>query len=140
PVARLRRVNDALTREVEVLDMQQKIQSQAKDEMTRTQREYFLREQMRAIRSELGDSDSKTEEVEELRAKINNARMPEEPHREALKQLKRLENMHADSAEASIIRTYLDWMVDLPWSKSTQDNFNLKEAKKILDEDHFDLE
>jgi ATP-dependent Lon protease len=140
PVARLRKVNDVLTREVEVLEMQQKIQSQAKDEMTKSQRDYFLREQMRAIRSELGDADSKTEEVEELRAKINNAKMSEEAHRESLKQLKRLENMHADSAEASIIRTYLDWMVELPWSKATEDNLNLTEAKKILDEDHFDLE
>ena len=140
PIARLRRVNEALTREVEVLEMQQKIQSQAKDEMTRTQREYFLREQMRAIRSELGDSDSKTEEIEELRAKINNAHMPDDAHRETLKQLKRLENMHADSAEASIIRTYLDWMIDIPWSKASQDALDLEEAKKILDEDHFDLE
>lgn len=140
PIERLRRVNDSLTREVEVLEMQQKIQSQAKDEMSRTQREYFLREQMRAIRSELGDGDSKTEEVEELRARIQNAKMSDDANREALKQLKRLENMHADSAEASIIRTYLDWMVELPWSKSTQDNLDLTEAKKILDEDHFDLE
>ncbi len=140
PIARLRRVNEALTREVEILDMQQRIQSQAKDEMTRSQREYFLREQMRAIRNELGDSDSKTEEVEELRAKINNAQMPEEPARETLKQLKRLENMHADSAEASIIRTYLDWMVELPWAKSSQDTLDLIQGKKILDEDHFDLE
>lgn len=140
PIQRLRQVNDVLTREVEVLEMQQRIQSQAKDEMTKSQRDYFLREQMRAIRSELGDTDSKTEEVEELRAKINNAKMSEEAHREALKQLKRLENMHNDSAEASIIRTYLDWLVELPWSKSTTDNLNLEEAKKILDEDHFDLE
>ncbi len=140
PIHRLRRVNEALTREVEVLEMQQRIQSQAKDEMTKSQRDYFLREQMRAIRSELGDSDSKTEEVEELRAKITNAKMTIDAERETLKQLKRLENMHADSAEASIIRTYLDWMVDLPWSKATDDNLNLSEAKKILDEDHFDLE
>ena len=140
PVDRLRKVNDALTREIEVLDMQSRIQNQAKDEMNRTQKEYFLREQMRAIRSELGDIDSKTEEVEEIRAKIMNAKMPDEPEREALKQLKRLENMHNDSAEASIIRTYLDWMLDLPWSKASKDNLDLKEAKKILDEDHFDLE
>jgi ATP-dependent Lon protease len=140
PIARLRKVNDVLTREVEVLDMQQRIQSQAKDEMTKSQRDYFLREQMRAIRSELGDSDSKTEEVEELRAKINNAKMSEEAHRESLKQLKRLENMHSDSAEASIIRTYLDWMVEMPWGKSTSDNLDLAESKRILDEDHFDLE
>lgn len=140
PVDRLRKVNDALTREIEVLDMQSRIQNQAKDEMNRTQKEYFLREQMRAIRSELGDVDSKSEEVEEIRAKIMNAKMPDEPEREALKQLKRLENMHNDSAEASIIRTYLDWMIDLPWSKASKDNLDLKEAKKILDEDHFDLE
>jgi ATP-dependent Lon protease len=140
PIARLRRVNEALTREVEVLEMQQKIQSQAKDEMSKSQKEYFLREQMRAIRNELGDSDSKTEEVEELRAKINNAKMSEEANRESLKQLKRLENMHADSAEASIIRTYLDWMIELPWAKASQDSLDLKTAKNILDEDHFDLE
>lgn len=140
PVARLRKVNDALTREVEVLEMQAKIQTQAKDEMTRSQREYFLREQMRAIKSELGDNDSKAEEVEELRAKINNANMTEDASREALKQLKRLENMHADSAEASIIRTYLDWMVELPWNRSSQDTLDLKDAKLILEEDHFGLE
>lgn len=140
PIQRLRRVNDALTREVEVLEMQARIQTQAKDEMTRSQREYFLREQMRAIKTELGDNDSKGEEVEELRAKITNAHMPEEPNREALKQLKRLENMHGDSAEASIIRTYLDWMVELPWAKASDDNLDLAVAKSILDEDHFDLE
>ncbi|MBN8555050.1 MAG: endopeptidase La [Deltaproteobacteria bacterium] len=140
PIHRLRKVNEALTREVEVLEMQQKIQSQAKDEMSKSQKEYFLREQMRAIRNELGDADSKTEEVEELRAKINNAKMTEDAHRESLKQLKRLENMHADSAEASIIRTYLDWMIDLPWNKASADTLDLKTAKNILDEDHFDLE
>lgn len=140
PVARLRRVNDALSREVEVLDMQAKIQSQAKDEMSRSQKEYFLREQMRAIRSELGDSDTKAEEVEEFRAKITNAHMSEDANRECMRQLKRLENMHNDSAEASIIRTYLDWMVDLPWNKASQDTLDLKTAQVILDEDHFGLE
>jgi len=140
PVARLRKVNDALSREVEVLDMQAKIQSQAKDEMSRSQREYFLREQMRAIRSELGDSDSKAEEVEEFRAKITNANMSEDANRECMRQLKRLENMHNDSAEASIIRTYLDWMVDLPWTKSSQDTLDLKASELVLDEDHFGLE
>lgn len=140
PVDRLRKVNDALTREIEVLEMQSRIQSQAKDEMNRTQKEYFLREQMRAIRSELGDADTKHEEGEELRAKIKNADMTDEAEREALKQLKRLENMHGDSAEASIIRTYLDWMVELPWKTGSDDNLDLKKAKEILDEDHFDLE
>jgi len=140
PVNRLRRVNDALAKEIEVLEMQARIQSSAKDEMNRTQKEYFLREQLRAIRSELGDSDSKIEEVEELRQKISTAKMSAEPDRECLKQLKRLENMHGDSAEASIIRTYLDTMIELPWSKTTGDNLDLKKAKEILDEDHFDLE
>lgn len=140
PIQRLRRVNESLTREVEVLEMQQRIQSQAKDEMGRSQKEYFLREQMRAIRTELGDTDSKAEEVEELRAKVNNAKMTEEAHRECLKQLKRLENMHNDSAEASIIRTYLDWMVELPWQKASDDNLDLKVAKSILEEDHFGLD
>ncbi len=140
PIARLRRVNDALTREVEVLDMQARIQTQAKDEMTRSQREYFLREQLRAIKSELGDSDSKGEEIEELRAKVQNANMTEDAQRESLKQLKRLENMHADSAEASIIRTYLDWMVELPWNRTSQDSLDLRNAKSVLEEDHFGLE
>lgn len=140
PIARLRKVNDALTREIEVLEMQTRIQSQAKDEMTRTQKEYFLREQMRAIRSELGDTDSKLEEVEELRTKITSAKMPDDAEREALKQLRRLENMHNDSAEASIIRTYLDWMTEIPWGKATDDKLDLEDAKKVLDEDHFDLE
>jgi ATP-dependent Lon protease len=140
PVDRLRKVNDALAKEIEVLEMQAKIQSQAKDEMNRTQKEYFLREQMRAIRSELGDSDSKVEEVEELRQRVANSKMPPEPERECLKQLKRLENMHNDSAEATIIRTYLDTMVELPWSKASTDNLDLIKAKEVLDEDHFDLE
>ncbi|TVQ77623.1 MAG: endopeptidase La [Bradymonadales bacterium] len=140
PIDRLRKVHDALTREIEVLEMQSRIQSQAKDEMSRTQREYFLREQMRAIRSELGDSDSKIEEVEELRSRIVASKMSEDAEREALKQLKRLENMHNDSAEASIIRTYLDWMVEIPWSKSSKDKLDLDDSKRVLDEDHFDLE
>lgn len=140
PIDRLRKVNDALAKEIEVLEMQVRIQSQAKDEMNKTQKEYFLREQMRAIRSELGDPDTKGEEVDELRTKVKNCKMPEEAEREALKQLKRLENMHGDSAEASIIRTYIDWMIELPWSKTSKDKLDLGEAKEILDEDHFDLE
>ena len=140
PVDRLRKVNDALAKEIEVLEMQAKIQSQAKDEMNRTQREYYLREQMRAIRSELQEGDQKGEELDDLRVRIEKAKMPEEPEKECLKQLRRLENMHGDSAEASIIRTYLDTMVELPWSKETEDNLDLKHGKEVLDEDHFDLE
>ena len=120
--------------------MQQKIRSQAKDEMSKSQREYFLREQMRAIKSELGEADSKSEEMEELREKVHNSGMPAAVEVEALKQLTRLERMHPDASEASMVRTYLDWMVDLPWSKRTEDSIDLKIAKDILDEDHYDLQ
>jgi ATP-dependent Lon protease len=140
PVARVKAVNDILIRELEVLAMQAKIRSQAKDEMTKSQKEYFLREQIRAIKSELGDGDTKQEEVQELRQKVLEAKMPDESELEVLKQLSRLERMHPDSSEASILRSYLEMVVDLPWSKSTEDNLDLKHAKKILDEDHFDLQ
>ena len=108
--------------------------------MDRTQREYFLREQLRAIKKELGDIDETSKEMEDYRLKIARARMPKEAKEEALKQLSRLEQMHPDAAETSIIRTYLDWLVELPWSKSTRDKLEVKEAKAILDEDHYDLE
>lgn len=136
---RIRGVNEILVRELEVLAMQAKIRSQAKDEMNKSQKEYFLREQIRAIKSELGDGESKQEEFGELRQKIAEAKMPEESESEALKQLGRLERMHPDSSEASILRTYIEWIVDLPWSKTTPDNLDLKHAKKVLDEDHFEL-
>ena len=108
--------------------------------MDRTQREYFLREQLRAIKKELGDLDETSKEMEEYRLKIAQARMPKQAEEDALKQLSRLEQMHPDAAEASIVRTYLDWLVSLPWSKSTRDKLEVKEAKTILDEDHFNLE
>ena len=137
---RLRLVNEILAGELEVLQMQQKIRSQAKDEMTKSQREYFLREQMRAIKSELGENDSKSEEMEELREKVHNSGMPQAVETEALKQLSRLERMHPDASEASMVRTYLDWMVDLPWAKKTEDTIDLARSKVILDEDHYDLQ
>lgn len=136
---RLKLVNEILANELEVLQMQQKIRTQAKDEMSKSQREYFLREQMRAIKNELGENDSKSEEMEELREKVHNAGMTQEVEREALKQLSRLERMHPDASEASMVRTYLDWMVDLPWNKKTEDNLDLQRAKVILDEDHYEL-
>ncbi len=139
PRQRLQLVNDILANELEVLQMQARIRSQAKDEMSKSQREYFLREQMRAIKNELGESDSKTEEMEELRERVIKAGMPEAVQIEALKQLGRLERMHPDASEASMVRTYLDWMVDLPWSKNTIDNLDLARAQRILDEDHYDL-
>lgn len=137
---RLRLVNEILAAELEVLLMQQKIRSQAKDEMSKSQREYFLREQMRAIKTELGESDSKSEEMEELREKVHASGMPQPVETEALKQLSRLERMHPDASEASMVRTYLDWMIDLPWTKKTEDSIDLRNAKLILDEDHYDLQ
>ncbi|GIL17153.1 MAG: Lon protease [Oligoflexia bacterium] len=137
---RLKLVNQILASELEVLSMQSKIKSTAKDEMSKSQREYFLREQMRAIKNELGENDPKAEEMEELREKVHNAGMPEAVETEALKQLARLERMHPDASEASMVRTYLDWMVDLPWNKKSEDSIDLPRAKEILDEDHYDLQ
>ncbi|MGE3680540.1 MAG: endopeptidase La [Bdellovibrionales bacterium] len=139
PKERLALVNEILANELEVLQMQARIRSQAKDEMSKSQREYFLREQMRAIKNELGENDSKSEEMEELRERVLKAGMPESVQIEALKQLGRLERMHPDASEASMVRTYLDWMVDLPWNKSTVDNLDLERAQRILNEDHYDL-
>jgi ATP-dependent Lon protease len=140
PLDRLRKVNELLSKELELSAMQAKIQTQAKEEMGKTHREYFLREQLKAIQSELGEIDEKTKEIEEFRAKIAKAKIPADVEKEAEKQLSRLSQMHPDAAEASIIRTYLDWMVELPWSKSTRDKLDIKNAKAILDEDHYDLE
>ena len=140
PVERLKTLNELLGKEVQVLTMQAKIQSQAKEEITKTQREYFLREQMRAIRSELGEADERTDEFKALQQKIKKAKMPREVEKEARRELERLEQMHPDAAEASMVRTYLDWLIDMPWSKATTDNLDLHKAKKVLDEDHYDLE
>ena len=140
PVERLRKVSDILVKELDVLSMQQKIQAEAKGEMDKTQREYFLREQLKAIQKELGDVDERAEEFEEFRVKIAEAKMPEKVAKEADKQLKRLERMHPDSAEASTVRTYLEWIVELPWGFATKDNLDIIAAQKVLDEDHYDLE
>ncbi|MGB3940197.1 MAG: endopeptidase La [Candidatus Manganitrophaceae bacterium] len=140
PVKRLRKVSDLLGKELEVLTVQQRIQSEAKGEMDRTQREYFLREQIKAIQKELGEGDERSEEVHEFRTKIAEAKMPEKVVKEAERQLKRLEKMHPDSAEAATVRTYLEWLSELPWSVSTRDRLGLVAAKKVLDEDHYDLE
>jgi len=140
PVARLRRAGELLGAEIEVLSMQQKIQADAKGEMDKTQREYFLREQLKAIQKELGELDERTEEVAEFRKTIAAAKMPEKVLKEAEKQLKRLGKMHPDTAEAATVRTYLEWMVELPWSKKTKDTLDIKAAAQILNEDHYDLE
>jgi ATP-dependent Lon protease len=140
PIKRLKLLSEVLGKEVQVLSMQAHIQSQAKEEMSRSQKEYFLREQMRAIRSELGEVDERTKEFKSLRQKIRKAKMPKEVEKEAFRELNRLEQMHPDAAEASMVRTYLDWLVDMPWSKATTDSIDLQKAKKVLDEDHYDLE
>jgi ATP-dependent Lon protease len=140
PVDRLKKVNDLLSREVQLSAMQAKIQSDVKEEISKSQRDYYLREQMRAIHKELGDHDERAQELDEYKKKIKRAKMSKEAEKESEKQLKRLDMMHPDSAEASVVRTYLDWLVELPWSRSTKDVINIKQAKKILDTDHYGLD
>jgi len=140
PVARLRRVNELLAKEMNLLEMQEKIQSSAKGEIDKSQREYYLREQLKAIQKELGDTDERSGELAEYRRKVAEAGMPEAVQAQALKQLDRLGHMHQDAAEASMLRTYLDWLVELPWSRSTTDNLDIPAAEQVLNEDHYDLE
>jgi ATP-dependent Lon protease len=140
PVERLRKVHDLLSRELELSAMQAKIQSNVKDEISKSQRDYFLREQVRAIHKELGELDEKAQEIEDYAQRIKRTRMTKEARGEADKQLRRLEQMHPDAAEASVIRTYLDWLTELPWQKTTKDLLNIQQAKKVLDRDHFGLD
>ncbi|MBW1956640.1 MAG: endopeptidase La [Deltaproteobacteria bacterium] len=139
PIDRLKKINDLLFREVELSAMQAKIQSDVRDEISKSQRDYFLREQVRAIHRELGDFDDRSMEIAEYRKKIRRARMPREADKEARKQLKRLEQMYPDSAEATIVRTYLDWLTELPWKKATKDVIDIQAAKRILDTEHYGL-
>ena len=138
-VARLKRVNDLLSRELELSAMQAKIQSEVKDEISKSQRDYFLREQVRAIYRELGEHDERSVEMEEYQRKIKKARMSREANEEALKQLRRLEQMHPDSAESNVIRTYLDWLVEMPWSRYSGDVIDIRKARQILDREHYGL-
>ena len=140
PVERLKKLAELLGKEIEVLEMQHKIQSQAREEMDKTHREYYLREQLKAIQKELGEADERGQEIQELEQKIEKAKMPPEVAQEAKTQLGRLSRMHPDAAEASVIRTYLDWLIDLPWAKQTKDKLSIKQAHKILEKDHYDLE
>lgn len=139
PIVRLTKVNEFLNREVDLLSVQARIQNAAREEMGKNHKEYYLREQIKAIHSELGDNEGK-EELAEIRKAIEAAKMPPAVLKEALKQLSRLENMHPDGGEASIVRTYLDWMIELPWSKATRDSLDIVRAKEILDDDHFYLD
>jgi ATP-dependent Lon protease len=140
PVARLHKVHDMLSREVELSAMQAKIQSDVKDEISKSQRDYFLREQMRAIHKELGELDEKGQEIDEYKRRIKRARMPKEALEEAERQLRRLEQMHPDAAESSMVRTYLDWLTEMPWQKTTKDLIDIAQAKATLDKDHHGLD
>jgi len=137
---RLKKVNDLLAKELDLSTVQAKIQIDVKDEISRNQRDYYLREQVKAIHRELGDSDEKLAEIKEFKAKIKKCKMPKDCEKEAKKQLKRLEQMHSDSSEASVVRTYLDCIVELPWSKATKDFLNIPKSQEVLDKNHFGLD
>ncbi len=140
PIPRLRRVNELLGKEIDVLTVQAEINSQARADIDRSQREYFLRQQLKAIQQELGEGNELFEEVEQYRDKILKAKIPEPAEEEALRQLKKLERMHPDAAETATLRNWLDIMTELPWSKASKDNLDLKKAERILDQDHYGLE
>src|SRR5881392_722713 len=137
---RLRRVNELLNKEIEVLTVQQEINTQARADIDRSQREFYLRQQMKAIQTELGEGNELAEEVAQLRDKIEAAHMPKVAEEEALRQLKKLERMHPDAAETATLRNWMEIMTDLPWSKFSKDNLDLHKAEKILNEDHYGLE
>ena len=138
--ARMDSLNRILIKELEVLELGSKIQSQVQSEVGKNQREYFLREQMKAIQKELGEGDDQTKEIEELREKIDAAGMPEAVKKEALRELDRLSKMPVAAAEYTVSRTYLDWLVALPWNKRTEEVIDLAKTKAVLDADHSDLE
>src|SRR5262245_33969637 len=140
PVARLRRVSELLAREIQVLTMQQEISSQARGEIDRSQREYFLRQQLKAIQSELGEGEELAEEIANYRRLADEKKIPEDTREELERQIKRLERSHPESAETQIIRTYLDWLTAMPWNQTSEDNLDLEHAQQVLDEDHYDLE
>jgi ATP-dependent Lon protease len=138
--ARLKAVAKLLSREIQVVEMGSKIQDEIKSQIDQSQREYYLRQQMKAIKKELGEDDSSSQELEELQERIEAANMPQEARKEADKELNRLSRMHPESAEYTVARTYLDWLCELPWDKSTEDNLDISSVRKTLDEDHFGLD
>lgn len=139
PIDRLAKVSEHLMHEIELLKVKQKIQATTHDELSKTQKEYFLREQLKVIQKELGYADDKADEVAHFQDLIVSANMPEAAKQESLKQIDRLTKMHSESAEATIIRTYLEWMTELPWSTFTAENLDLNKAQLILDQDHYGL-
>ncbi len=140
PKERFQKIIPMLQKEISILELGAKIRSQVKTELDRGQREYYLREQLKAIQKELGEGDEHTREIEELRKKIRAAKMPQETEKVALKELDRLSRIPPQAAEYTVARTYLDWLITVPWAKSTKDNLDIKRAEKTLNEDHYDLE
>ncbi len=141
PVAdRLKEVTRIVNKQLEILELGKKIQDQVKEDMDKKQREYYLREQLKAIRTELGEKDEATTEVETYRAKVSEANLPPEAAKEAERELERLGRMHPSSAEYTVTTTFLDWLTGLPWHKATEDNLDIKKARKVLDDDHYGLE
>jgi ATP-dependent Lon protease len=140
PIERLKLVHQYLSNEVGMLEVQSRIRNTARERIEKEQREYFLRQQLRAIQEELGELDEKKEEVENYRKKLAQLKLSKETREEIEKQIKRLERMHPESAEAGVIRTWLDWVLELPWNKKTKDRYNLERVQEILDRDHYDLE
>jgi ATP-dependent Lon protease len=140
PNSRLEKLLELLLREIEILEIEKNINARVRKQIDKMQKEYYLREQLKAIQTELGDKDGVTGEVEEYKEKLRNANVPEEVEKKVLKELDRLLKMPSGSAEGSVVRTYLDWIFDLPWSKSTEEIIDLKRAQDILDEDHYGLD
>lgn len=140
PVERLETLYEIMIREIEILKIENKINLRVKKQVDKLQREYYLREQLKAIQKELGESDGIAGEIEEYQEKIEKADLPDEAHEKAIRELNRLSKMGPGSAEGTVIRTYLDWILDLPWNVETEDNLDLKRAARILDEDHYGLE
>jgi ATP-dependent Lon protease len=137
---RLEKLIVILGREIELLELGHKIQSQVQTELNKNQREYYLRQQLKAIQKELGEGDARSSEIEDLEKKVEAAKMPEDARKAADKELDRLKMIPPESAEHTVVRTYLDWLVSLPWATSTEDNLDIRHARSVLDEDHFDLE
>ena len=137
---RLEKALKILSEQIEILELGHKIQSQVRDQVDKSQREYFLREQLKAIKKELGESEEQPDEIEELREKLKAKELPEEARKEAERELERLARMHPSSSEYTVARTYLDWILELPWSESTEDNLDLDRAERVLNQDHYDLE
>ncbi len=137
---RLEKLTVFINRELEVLEIGNKIQHEVQSELSKNQREYFLRQQLEAIKKELGEEDERTMEIKELKQKIKKAKMPKEVEKVALRELDRLAKMPPGAAEYTVARTYLDWLIAIPWAKSTRDNLDIQKARKVLDEDHYDLE